>query len=133
MPETKETPEPVDNVTVLAPNQKVVGYDVKPWCIEKIAKLSPNLQRVMKECTAKGITGDNFGDRIAEFYFAFLPESHVLISVTLDISLDEAKKISQDDIFRLMYLIIAQNMSTIKNFLALIMLFKEVSPKTVSG
>lgn len=119
-----------DDAEILLDGEQVCGFIVRPWTISKCAAMTPVFEMIAGELKKRNLKFRDLFDiskgkvellNMEPLFFTVMPYSPDIIAITLDLSADELKKISQDKMFDIMSAIVRQNVGYVKNLFALMM------------
>lgn len=125
--EEQKVPEPTDT-EILFDEEEVSGFKVHPWRMIECVKITPVIEKIQAELKARKLTLKDFfvknGEKIEainidQLIFAILPSMPDIFKITLDKTEEEISKIGQEDMLRIMGVVIRQNAGYIKNLYAL--------------
>ena len=133
MSKEKEVIPEATQTEILADGEMVDGFLVKPWTISKSAKISPVLEKILIEVKKRNLTFKDFievvkdkdgNDRVKiinldQLFFCIIPYAPELLTITLDKTIEEIDKASVDIMYHVIPCIIRQNISYLKNSVAL--------------
>lgn len=120
-----------DEAATLIDEVDVAGYKVKAWSIDKISKLSGNMERiyfglkergvsfVVKDATGNTVIAPDLLSKMDKIIFSVLPEASHMIAITLGISIDKTEEIPQDKAVQILIVMLTQNVAYLKNWLGL--------------
>jgi len=95
------------------------NYKVKPWTLGKLVKVSPLLDKIMKNLTERKATLDFTKFNIAamtDLYFSSIEQIVDIIHYSVDIPKEEVEALTLNGTFSLVSAIISINLDAFKSF-----------------
>lgn len=116
----KEPKIQIDEMDVIFDEEKVGDYIIKSWTLKQLRLLWPLLAAIAAEIKAMGATADNLDtfllDHGIEIIGQIVPQAAPFLSISLNISEEEADNLDFAQATLLITKVIAKNIEHLKNF-----------------
>jgi hypothetical protein len=97
---------------------EVCGHKIKPWTLGQISELIPTFERVALKMKEQGVTLNTLEKNADKLIFAILPDLPFVLSVTLKITMADAKLLDIADASKITVVIMMKNIDYLKNLLS---------------
>lgn len=120
--------EKADELSVIFSEEQVGQYIVKGWTLRQFQQLVPIIMEGIESLKAKGLAWGDIGDDpektlgvMQEIIMALVPQADKILSISLDITEQEAGDLDLPTASLLLMKVVAKNIDQLKNLPARIM------------